>query len=400
MLQFIRTTIAIQLAALALAVDAVTYVASTTYPIPTALNPVKQYTVPYNAGTMSRSVSVKATTVLGPITDPSNGYSVFRDNGGSCTLGNRTFFTFADANAYVGGTWKTFKSAQSSFVTDFDTPEDMEDYTMSTESGAFQAIPFTSAESAVSGSPSKRIAMWTWTNCIPLSSKKAMHFYSVQQFTTSSHSYSLGNTMAVYTLTSTTDPTIDITRASQIFFPNTTYGYGTFASVVVNDTIYLYGVDSLYSGNYDVHVARVSKTAASDITSYQYYDAGTATWGSTMPVPTARRQSAATVKGNMPFSTGTVYYSEYHNQYLMVFFNNWIDNKLRYNTAPTPLGPWTTSNQVLWVTPSGASYNYRAVAHPLIYASPGSTIGQKIAVHYSYQNGTFTYPMMGTVEFQ
>ncbi|KAK9489536.1 hypothetical protein V1508DRAFT_400744 [Lipomyces doorenjongii] len=66
------------------------------------------------------------------------------------------------------------------------------------------------------------------------------------------------------------------------------------------------------------------------------------------------------ISNSMPFSSGNSYYSKYHNQYSLAFFNNWIDNTFRVLSAPTPAGPWTTDNKVLYETAQGESYNYGA----------------------------------------
>ncbi|KAK9251351.1 hypothetical protein V1507DRAFT_464708 [Lipomyces tetrasporus] len=49
----------------------------------------------------------------------------------------------------------------------------------------------------------------------------------------------------------------------------------------------------------------------------------------------------------MPYSTGFMFFSEYHNAYLLVCFSNRADSTFRVSYAPSPVGPWTTDDKVL-----------------------------------------------------
>ncbi|KAK7204878.1 hypothetical protein BZA70DRAFT_187333 [Myxozyma melibiosi] len=382
---------------------AATATASTSFSVPTYTNPVRWSSQKYNVGAMSRAISVKGKEEYGALVDPSNTYQIYRDGGGSCTLNNRTFFVFDDTTAYTSATsgkLAGFASNSMGMVRDFDDPTALYDYTMSNSVGYFQPIPMSTAEATASKKTSTRYAFWTYTNCVQLSETSAAHFFHVKKYSSSSSSYVLGNTVAKYQIDSTSN-IMGVKRWTQLAFANTTYAYGSFASMVVNHVVYLYALDSKYSSSYDVHVASVPADDFWDSSAYKYWDASTSTWSSDQPVPTARRKSSAVIQGTMPFSSGTVFYSEFHNQYLLIFFNGWVDSKFRVITAPTPLGPWNVTNTVIWETSPGKSYNYGGVAHPVFGAQEGATIGQKVRVHFSYQdkNGT-TYPKVGRITFK
>ncbi|KAK7207538.1 hypothetical protein BZA70DRAFT_264902 [Myxozyma melibiosi] len=378
-----------------------TATASTQYAVPTYSNPVVWASPKYNVGSMSRAISVSSKTEYGQMVDPDNTYTIYRDGGGSCTLYNRTFFIFDDTTGYkTSGALGGFATNSIAMARDFSDPTSLKDFSMSDSVGYFLPIPMTTAEATASKVTSKRYAFWTYTNCVQLSETSAAHFFLVNKYSSSTSDTFLGNTVAQLSINPTTN-VMSAVRYTEFAFDNTTYPYGSFASMVVNGVAYLYGLDATYSSSYDVHVASVPVGRFWDSSKYQYWDASTSTWSYTQPIPTARRQSSAAIQGTMPFSSGTVFYSEYHNQYLLIFFNRWIDSTFRVITAPTPLGPWNITNSVLWKTTSGASYNYGGVAHPVYGSSDGSTIGQSLKVHFSYQDddGT-TYPKIGQITFK
>ncbi|KAK9380055.1 uncharacterized protein V2V93DRAFT_336589 [Kockiozyma suomiensis] len=375
--------------------------ASTSYAIPTDSNPVGWAKTKYNMGSMSRSISVKSRTEYGRMYDPDNTYSIYRDGGGSCTLNNRTFFVFDDTTAYrPDGSFGGFTSNSIAMVRDFDNPTELRDFSVSNTISDFEPIPRTAEETLTSKTLSKRYVLWTYTNCVQLGESAAAYFFALRKHSSSSSSYVLGNTAAKMQI-DTSKNNLNVQRDTQLAFPAASYPYGSFANVVVNGVAYLYGLDSTYSNSYDVHVASVPVSKFWDTTKYQYWDASTSTWSYTVPVPTVRRQSSAAIQGTEPFSSGTIFYSEYHNQYLLIFFNSWVDSTFRVLTSPTPLGPWNVTNSVVWKTTPGRSYNYGGVAHPVYGSTPGATIGQKIGLHWSYQDedGT-TYPKFGSVTFK
>ncbi|KAK7202370.1 hypothetical protein BZA70DRAFT_292336 [Myxozyma melibiosi] len=376
---------------------AATPTASTSFSVPTYTNPVTWVKTKYNMGSMSRALKVSSTTELGQLYDPSNAWSIYRDDGGSCTLNNRTFFVFADTSGYkANGDFAGFATTSMGMVEDFDEPNILKDFTLSDSVGYFSPIPFTTTEASYSNS--KRYAFWTYTNCVQLSGTTAAHFFNVQKFKSSSSSSYYGNTVARYSINSSTNK-MTVTRQNEYAFSTSTYPYGSFANLVVNGVVYLYAIDKTYSSNYDIHVASVPVASFDDSTAYQYWNASSKTWSYTQPQPTQREKSSAVIQGTEPFSSGSMYYSEYHNQYFLVYFNNWVDSKFYAITAPTPLGPWNVTNSLLWATTKGDSYNYGGNAHPIFNQEPGELVGQSIGVHWAYQDSNGTYPKMGKINF-
>ncbi|KAK9481747.1 hypothetical protein V1527DRAFT_478684 [Lipomyces starkeyi] len=372
-----------------------TPVASQSFPIPSIVNPWVPTNPGYYASPVEKPFTVSQVVNWGRMNDTTQVYNVYRDGGGSCSLYNRTFWVYCDSTAYSKTTGQIVGAASNSMTlaVDFNQPNKLKDFTLIPSTGWAPAIPFTSYEASFSGNTGLRYALWTYTNCVQLTETRAMHFFKVQKFSNPYTSTYYGNTMAIYTM----DPVnnvITIERPQQYWYQNTTYGYGSFASVVVNGVAYLYGIDATYSSNYDIHLAKVPVGHETSMSYYRYYDAAAHGYSYTMPVPTARRQSAAVIQGTEPFSTGTVFWSDYHNAYLLVFFNNWVDSTFRVLSAPSPAGPWNVSNTMLYKsTPGSRGFNYGGNASPNYYQQPGQIAGKELLLQYSYQNTTHTYPV-------
>ncbi|KAK9365561.1 hypothetical protein V1509DRAFT_632694 [Lipomyces kononenkoae] len=332
--------------------------------------------------------------------DPDNTLSVYRDGGGSCNIANRTIWFFCDTLGYENDTFKAMTDNSLSVARSFDEPSLLSDATSNYlySYGWQPAIPYTSVEYPVRNSPSERFVLWTYTNCIQTSDTEAVQFFELTKYNSIFSTTYWGNTMAVLNLDTATNM-LTVTRNQQVMFPNTTYSYGSFANMVVEGVAFLYALDTTYSGNQDVHVARVATWEMSNINMYEYYDASTKTWSYTQPQPTARRQSAAVISNWIPYSTGSMFYSEYHNAYLLIYFDGWADSTFRVSYAPSPVGPWTTNDQTLYTAPQGPrGYDYGGVGHAQFYQDDGPS-GKSILLHYSYQDTSYTYPRAAKLTF-
>ncbi|KAK9327639.1 hypothetical protein V1520DRAFT_299032, partial [Lipomyces starkeyi] len=374
--------------------------ASTTYPLPSVLTPARATDPQFSQSPLQHSsFSVNSMVEYGKMEDPLNSYILYRDGGGSCPIANRTLFFFCDTLAYqeTGGTFVGATSNSVSLATNFSLPNILMDVSCTPATGINPAIPFTSAEAVLAGHPSSRYALWTFTNCVPTGDNSSVHFWEVVKFTSTLSYYTKGNTMAQYSL-NTTSNNFTVTRASQITFAPPTYMYGTFANVVVDGVAYLYGLDISYSRN-DVHLAMAPVSTITDLSTWEYYNASSQTWNSTMPVPTQREQSAAVIQNSIPFSTGTIFFSEYHNAFLLVFFDNYADSKYQVLSAPSPVGPWTTTNKVIWaLTPGPGGFSYGGLAHSFYYTNDGPA-GKSLMLHYSYRNTSATYAVANKLTF-
>ncbi|KAK9312102.1 hypothetical protein V1524DRAFT_440329 [Lipomyces starkeyi] len=377
-----------------------TPVASTTYPIPTIITPYNKTSPKYDAGELQNSdFEVHDVLDFGALKDYNNEFALDRDGGGSCSLSNRTFWFFCDTIvADATGAFRGFYSNSVALALDYNHAGWLRDISASSTYGTFSAIPFTEEEASMAKDVFNRYAIWTYTDCVALSDTTAVHFWEVVQFSSGEDIVSRGTTMAVYNL----DPDgieLTVTREDQFYYTVEEYAYGSFANVVVDGIAYLYALDVKHSHRKDVHLACAPVSQLTDKSSWKYFDAASGEWSSTQPSPCERNVSAAVISNSMPFSSGNIYYSEYHNQYLLVFFNNWIDNMFRVLSAPTPVGPWTRDNKVIFEAPEGKSYNYGAQSTPVYYQTDGQTGGKNLMLAYTYQDNLSKYPKAMKLKF-
>ncbi|KAK9365076.1 hypothetical protein V1509DRAFT_424252 [Lipomyces kononenkoae] len=376
--------------------------ASVSYELPSFLTPVRPAPNPsYYVYPTNTNFEVESIQELGKQNDPDNPLAVYRDGGGSCSIGNRTVWFFCDTLGYDENDFKAMADNSLAVARSFNEPTFLADATSNSRVsyGWGPAVPYTSEEYPWQDFPSKRYAMWTYTNCLQVSENQAVQFFTLNKFSSRLDYYGLGNTMVTMDFNPKTQM-LTLTRDQQVTFPTTTYAYGSFASIVVNGVAFLYGLDTTYSSNKDVHVARVPVSHISDLSKYLYYDAWTKKWTSKRPKPTARHQSAAVMSNSMPYSSGSMFYSEYHNAYLLVYFSNWADSTFRVSYAPSPVGPWTTDNKIIHKIPLGpGGFDYGGVAHPQYYQNDGPS-GKALLLHYSYQGSSQKYTKAAKLVFK
>ncbi|KAK9453190.1 hypothetical protein V1511DRAFT_519053 [Dipodascopsis uninucleata] len=399
MILFIVSAIAIFISYGIYGVQAQTPVASQVIALPSLYTYFKPTSPVYKESPFENSLTVSSAVDWNLLKDFNNDYSVYRDGGGSCALSNRSFFFFDDTTIYdSSGTFKGFATNSVSQARSYAHPGWLYDLTSSISTGIFPAIPFTTAEAVASETVSQRYALWTYTNCVAYSSTEAVHFWTVHKYTSSSSSSVVGTTMAKYSLDNVAN-TLTVTRDSQFIYGTKEYAYGSFANLVVNGAVYLYALDSTYSSGMDIHLAIAPAASVTNQSTWLYYNASTKTTSTTKPVPTGRDQAGAVISNSMPFSSGNIFFSAYHNSYLLVFFNNWIDSTFRILYSSTPVGPWSTSNKAILQVPIGKSYSYGAIVSPQNYQNNGQLAGQTLMLGYSYQSANATYPRAYVVSF-
>ncbi|KAK9448433.1 uncharacterized protein V1518DRAFT_418943 [Limtongia smithiae] len=362
------------------------------FPVPSILTPYVWTAPQLSNSPVKGSFKVQSTTDWGEMQDFKSTWRVFRDGGGSCSISNRTLWVFNDAVAHSKSTGKFTGAAVNamSIANTFSNISQLTDFTVAPSVGYFPAVPWSANEAQYANSLTSRYALWTFTNCVQLSSTSAAHFFLVNQFSSLTASRQYGNTMVLYNINEATGK-ITVTRPAQYAFRNTSYPYGSFANVVVNGYAYLYGLDRLYSTNYDVHLAQVATAYISNQAKYRYWNAATKAYETTLPVPTARRRTAAVIQSNIMFSTGTLFFSQYHNAYVLIYFSAYQDNTFRLVSSPTPLGPWNVTSVTLFKTTPGIGFNYGALAHPQYFQSKAGIAGKSVMLHYSYQDTVGTY---------
>ncbi|KAK7203343.1 hypothetical protein BZA70DRAFT_269209 [Myxozyma melibiosi] len=342
-------------------------------------------------------LKVSSHSDKGKLSDPDSPWVIHRDLPTICPIGKYFFWFFDDSFAYKSD--GTFVGAASNSVVvsrDSSNPASVEEISIEHDGTVVVAIPWTDEEKETQYDDD-RYALWAFGPCVPIDDSHASQVWSIVKFANSSYSETVGYTVADYSIS---DGALEVTRREVTSMTTTTYPYGAFASLLVNNVVYMYALDSTYSDKYDVHLASVPRATIYDTSTWSYYDGGSDSWSSSPPDATKRNKDKAVFTGEMPFSTGSMFYSKYHNAYVLVFFTNWADSKFYAITSQSPAGPWNTTATFLYETEAGSNgYNYGGQAAPVV--EDGTTIGKKIVVSYTYQdNDSNWYGKAETVEFE
>ncbi|KAK9449013.1 uncharacterized protein V1518DRAFT_416951 [Limtongia smithiae] len=361
------------------------------------------YTVypPLDAGNATRDFVVQQVDELSGLQDYGTTYMQYRDGGGACQVNNISFFVFSDTTTMcmTTGDWVCFTSNSLATNAATNQPQQLADISASPENKCIDFTPFSEYELTENENYWTRFALWAFSDCVTVNDTFAVQFFQVERFYGWTSYFLAGSSMGQYSL-DLDNNNLTVTRESQYFFMNTTYTYGSFATLTVNDTAYLYGLDEFYSDRSDLHLARVLLTGITDVSQYEFYNAATEEWESSAPYVTSRREDAAAMQSNIPLSSGSFYFSEYHNQYVFIFFSNYVDNTFRLMTSPTPWGPWNMSDDALYyATPGPNGYNYGAAAHAMYYQTDGEAAGKTVLLHYSYAGEHGTYPRAARLTF-
>ncbi|KAK9459362.1 uncharacterized protein V1516DRAFT_512189 [Lipomyces oligophaga] len=202
------------------------------------------------------------------------------------------------------------------------------------------------------------------TVCVPINSTTSIHVWNYyMEFYEIDVPQSVGSFLVSYTL-SDDGKTLTTYRPKKRYTQAAGFGndylWGKWASIKVEDYIYLYVVDVSSEGNsQDLLVARAPVEDVMDISSWTYYSANNATWLTTAPeLGESRKDTLAiySLPDDIQFATsgeshtagGSIFYSEYHDAYLMVFVASDDTTKYIIEYAPTPVGPWSTDRHVLY----------------------------------------------------
>ncbi|KAK9453600.1 hypothetical protein V1511DRAFT_59245 [Dipodascopsis uninucleata] len=372
-----------------------TPVAQKSFSLPDKFTPFKSgkphFTIP--GSVIADRFKVSSCVDEGELRDYSHNLVIHRDSPTMCNIGSRTLWFFDDTFVYNNGEFFGAAANSVAIANSLSEPAQISDISVSVSDGVTVAIPWTSSEAAIQYDVSERYALWAHAPCIPLGNNKAVHFWGLCKFNGSLEATALGYSSVTYEYEEDTG-SLTIVRDEVVSNSGSNYVYGGFASLVVNTVIYLYALDSGYSGKYDIHLAKVQRMQYYDQSKWEYYDAATKSWSAEKPVPTGRRQSAAVISGPMPFSTGNIFYSQYHNAYLLVFFTEWADNTFYALTAQSPTGPWSDSVITLQKTTPGANgYNYGGQASPIFFegAEESNQVGKELLLTYTYQDSTTSW---------
>ncbi|KAK9310957.1 hypothetical protein V1522DRAFT_103679 [Lipomyces starkeyi] len=372
---------------------------STSFPIPSILTPHKEVSPPYSVTPRNVGFKLASVTNYGELHDNSinSSYSISRSFPPTlCSIQNRTFW-FAGQTRIEDSKHTTIGWSNTSvaMALNFSHPTWIRE--ISTRPGAsWSVIPLTPAEKAISISYNRQTWLVPRIHSSLINDSSAIQFWDVESLG-ACHS-NAGTTLIIYTLDSATN-TLTITRPAPVYQKYIVqYEYGSFATLTIQGTTYLYSWDTFSTGdeNYDgwhrdIHVAAAPASSIADKSTWKYYDNRTSTWSSVEPLPTKRRVSAAILTlDDIPyyagldfFISGTIFFSEYHNAYLLIYtsYNSlWI----RVRFAPTPVGPWSSPG-VKMLSGERYSNNFATIlASPIFFETDGNVGGKSLLLTAAY----------------
>ncbi|KAF2174063.1 hypothetical protein M409DRAFT_16337 [Zasmidium cellare ATCC 36951] len=198
-----------------------------------------------------------------------------------------------------------------------------------------------------------------------------------------SQAYSLYRT--TYTSTSNKNTLPTATLVATEFWKAGEIGFGDYGGVVKNGYAYLYGQNFNHNGTF---IARVPTGSVEKRSAYQYYNASTSTWSSTLP---SINDTTAVIPNAGAGGQGTFYYSNYYKSYI------WLGQaalepvaNFYISTAPAPEGPWILPYK-LWQGQNGNGFvgAYSLQANPALLPS---TDASENAIYLTYTQPWTTGP--------
>ncbi|KAK9327114.1 hypothetical protein V1520DRAFT_315602 [Lipomyces starkeyi] len=374
---------------------------STSFPVPSILTPHFEDSPSYSVTPRKVGFKVASVTNYGNLHDNSinSSYTIARSFPPTlCSIQNRTFW-FAGQTRIQDSHFKLIGSSITSvaIALTFSHPTWIRELSTRPESAWSSVIPLTPAEKAISLAYNQNTTFYPRIHSSLINDSSAIQFWDVKSLNSLCHS-NAGTTLIIYTLDSMAN-TLTVTRPAPVYQKyRVQYEYGSFATLTVQGTTYLYTWDTFSTGdeNYDgwhrdVHVAAAPASSIADKSTWKYYDNGTQTWSSTEPLPTQRRVTAAILTlDDIPYYDGldffisaSIFYSKYHNAYLLVYTA--IDNHLvRVRYAATPVGPWSSPGVII-LDGGPYSINFATVlASPIISQTDGNVGGKSLLLTTDY----------------
>ncbi|KAK4498404.1 hypothetical protein PRZ48_011062 [Zasmidium cellare] len=204
-----------------------------------------------------------------------------------------------------------------------------------------------------------------------------------------SQAYSLYRT--TYTGTSNKNTLPTATLVTTEFWKAGEIGFGDYGGVVKNGYAYLYGQNFNHNGTF---IARVPTGSVETRSAYQFYNATSLTWSSTLP---SINDTTAVIPNAGAGGQGTFYYSNYYKSYI------WIGQaalepvaNFYISTAPAPEGPWVLPYKLFQGTNGdGFVGAYSLQANPaLLPSTDASENGIYLTWTQPWSTGPYVTPLV------
>lgn len=160
--------------------------------------------------------------------------------------------------------------------------------------------------------------------------------------------------------------------------------YGSFGILSGPDGYtYLFAADTT-----GLKAARVQNTLAAlqNRNLYQYYNRGV--WSSIMPAQNDAQSNIFNYTANyfgdiVGLYSGEMFFSPYHNTYVLVFMDGWVDGSFQvvYSTNGQLTGPWSSPSTIYCPAAASNTWNYAGHAYPAM-----DPTGKTLTLSYTYGN--------------
>ncbi|KAK9320026.1 hypothetical protein V1517DRAFT_18454 [Lipomyces orientalis] len=349
---------------------------STSFTVPSILTPHFEVSPPYHVTPRNVDFTVASVSNWGTLHDYSIDSSYIIRRQGPLTLSfiqNRTFW-FAGPTSIFDTVKRTGKSSSTSVAMALNLAHPSWIREVSTTPvSSWPVVPLTPAEKEIRRVYRYDFRFSTQAHSSLINDTSAIQFWDVTAYNNDGCEETAGSTLIIYTFDKTKN-TLIVTRPAPVYqtLSPLRYPYGSFATLAVGGTTYLYAWDPFSTGDEfndgwrkDIHVASAPSSSIADKSTWKYYDGHAGTWSATEPLPTARRQSQAIFTLSDPpfedlfayFLVGSIFYSEYHNAYLLIYSSTVDYRYVRVRYSSTPVGPWSSPSKIIF-----DSANYEGVA--------------------------------------
>jgi len=249
-----------------------------------------------------------------------------RDQGKGGTIGDTSFFIFADTLTYGPGNPGTFTGAVSnSIALDFGmNPAQGQALQIGDPMGAYSGpngalrgfVPFTNGESYFNGHSKGRIAIWPESSVIPLTGTSALQYAPIVLINGTGYHYA-GTTMYEISIPSEGGPVANRV-ATRLFDTTSGVEWGCLGGLRSYSSDGETGGNVYILGNHKggLMIGRAPIDSAADATAYTYWEGGNS-WTATQPGKTS---TTNTFLGGA-FSTVDIFYSPRHLTFIAVYMD-------------------------------------------------------------------------------
>ncbi|KAK9450081.1 uncharacterized protein V1518DRAFT_412940 [Limtongia smithiae] len=309
-------------------------------------------------------LAVQSFERIGTLTE-GNGKKYTRDIGCSGLFNGIPIFLFGDTFTFNNNGQMINLKTSTAARGDPQNPTRSTYWETDREGKPAQFVPFTGGEwefnKAKQGGGKERYYVWTFSKIAEVSPGKGWMFFPKGR----TQSQNMGDNLhfGVQLASVETGPNgLPVVKRimGDPLWPTGEVSWGSFDTIVVNDWVYLYGGKDGHT-----YICRFPRNAdPREKGKYQFW-VKPGKWSS---------QPGDYAQMFWKLQSGTVFWSEFYNCFILVGCTGWADNRIIMRSAPRPEGPWTGDSVLHQLEKPKSGFNYCMNAHP--WGFPESHGGQ------------------------